>query len=392
MQKESFIHIAKRVAEGNATEEELSQYLHYLDWYAENNPEWDQVSPSEKSIIQANIRLSLAQKLSPPKTISLYRKYRWVLLAASLFLGAFSVMYTLKQFQPVNNDEKQNIASSKAPQIVAGQEKATLTLANGKKILLDSVDDVEQLSEAGVEIIKESGGQLTYKVIPGQNQEAGVNTLSTQRGETYSVVLLDGTKVWLNASSSLTFSTALYANGKRKVDLEGEAYFEVKEDKKHPFVVLSDGQEVTVLGTHFNINGYKDDGTIKTTLLEGSVRVTSHLDGSRSKSSEVVIKVGEQAVLSKKGIKVIQKEVDQVVDWKNGDFIFRRESLTEVMARISRWYNVQVVFDHNLNKSITFSGQMSRSRDLSDILKNLSGTGEIKFELENSTIKVLNAL
>lgn len=393
MLKETFIKIAARVAEGTATAEEQAQYLHYLNWYAQNNAEWDKVSSLDKSQIEESIRINLSQHLEQTKSISLYKKYRWMFAAASVLLVAFLSIYTFKYFQSAKR-LAQNAQLANARQAVPGQERATLVLANGKKIVLDKNKGSEKLSEIGVEIIKDSNGQLTYKVIPGSSQVAGNNTLSTQRGETYSVVLLDGTKVWLNASSSLTYPTALYAGDKRQVELRGEAYFEVAKDTKHPFIVRSEGQEVTVLGTHFNINGYKDDGSIKTTLLEGSVKVTSILNNNDSKSPEVIIKVGEQAILTGKGIKVIQKGAEQVIDWKNGDFNFRKESLSEIMARIARWYNVQVVFDPHVNKATTFTAQMSRSRDLSDILKNLSDSsvGEIKFELENSTIKVLSTL
>lgn len=227
------------------------------------------------------------------------------------------------------------------------------------------------------------------------------NTIATPKGGQYQVRLPDGSKVWLNAASSLKYLASFSAWNERKVELSGEAYFEVAKDKDHPFVVKTENQEVIVLGTHFNINSYKDEPATKTTLLEGSVRVSllgttstaSTINTtqkiSKGKPAEIILKPGEQATLIGNNIRVSPQNAEDAIAWKDGYFMFNNESLESVMRKISRWYNLDVVFADASIKNQTFYGRMSRFSKVSQVLKSLALTREVKFELKDNTIHVL---
>jgi len=263
--------------------------------------------------------------------------------------------------------------------IKPGKYSATLTLANGRKISLSEATNGELAKEAGVIISKTADGKLIYEIHNQTGTENEINTISTAKGETYQLHLPDGTNIWLNAASSLTYTTTLIKDGVRNVRLEGEAYFEVTKDKKHPFIVETNKQQIEVLGTHFNVNAYKDESMTKTTLLEGSVQL----------NHATVLKPADQATLDLSGkISVEQVDVKEAVAWKNGKFIFSSEDITSVMRKFSRWYDVEVVYK-NAPPSATFTGVMSRYDDISKILKKINYTGRVHLKLEGRRIVVM---
>lgn len=275
-----------------------------------------------------------------------------------------------------------------------GGNKATLTLGNGQTINLSDAGSGEIAEQSGMKITKTRDGQLIYDLsgidqgnqTTKSNKMAMYNTIATPKGGQYQVRLPDGSKVWLNAASSLKYLANFSAWNERRVELSGEAYFEVAKDKTHPFIVKTEHQEVKVLGTHFNINSYKDEPVTKTTLLEGSVRVAA-LDGH--KRADVVLRPGEAAVLNSSSIQVLTQDAEDAMAWKEGYFMFNNESLESVMRKISRWYNVEVEFTDDSAKSHTFYGRMSRFSKVSQILKNLEMTKEVKFEIKDNKIYVL---
>lgn len=265
--------------------------------------------------------------------------------------------------------------------IAPGKQGATLTLANGKKIKLSDAVNGELAKEAGVMISKSSNQQLVYE-LKGQHSDPGkINTLSTDRGETYQVHLPDGSVVWLNAASSLTYAAGLNIEGKRRVNLEGEAYFEIAKDKDHPFVVTSKGQEVEVLGTHFNVNAYADEPNISTTLLEGSVKVTAG-------NVHQVIRPGEQTVNHKGNISVVEAEMENTTDWKKGDFFLDRVNFKFAMRKIARWYNVEVVYAADVPDTLESGGWIARENNLSTVLKAIEKSGIAHFKIEGRTLYV----
>jgi ferric-dicitrate binding protein FerR (iron transport regulator) len=277
--------------------------------------------------------------------------------------------------------------------LTPGGNKAVLTLANGAQIILDSATNGALTQQGNTKIIKLDNGQLSYNSVNGSSSspktgEILYNTVSTPRGGQYQVVLADGSKVWLNAASSLRFPTSFTGNA-REVTLTGEGYFEVTHDDAKPFKVLANGVEIKVLGTHFNINAYKDEPTIKTTLLEGSVKVGI---GAASKT----IRPGEQAQIESHDnslnpkIMVQPVDVDATVAWKNGRFIFHGNNILSVMRQLARWYDVEVSYEGNVTDE-EFVGVINRSRyeNISEILDMLEKTRTVSFAISGHHVTVM---
>jgi ferric-dicitrate binding protein FerR (iron transport regulator) len=300
--------------------------------------------------------------------------------AVAIMLGLW--FYTSRL--PQSNAVKDRYANDLKP----GGNKATLTLANGKVI---------NLSDAKRGIVV--GEQLSYNdntpVIPYGRDEGRSGTemtLSTPRGGVYQLTLSDGTKVWLNAASSLTYAYGRNEGGQRRVKLHGEAYFEVAKDKKRPFIVESRGQQVEVLGTHFNINSYPDEPATKTTLLEGSVRLsvfsTDAAFHQGDKIQSAILKPNQQAVLSGNTIKVKAANLEMEMAWKNGDFLFDGEDFRAAMRKVARWYDVEIVYDSQLPQRIKLGGWVSRNKNISAVLKVLESTGEVHFKVTGRRVIV----
>lgn len=272
------------------------------------------------------------------------------------------------------------VASKSVKDIPGGGNKAVLTLADGKVITLNEAADGALLKVEGMVIRKTRDGQLVYEVVG--NQHGTYNTITTPKGGTYQVKLADGTNVWLNAASSIRFPTSFSSLKERKIELNGEAYFEVAKDPKHPFKVHTAKQEVEVLGTHFNISSYVDDSELKTTLLEGAVKVHNlQKDGVH-----VILKPGQQSIMAKGEIKVAKADVDEALAWKNGLFVFNDEPLEHIMKRVSRWYDVEVVYEPGLDKNKLFGGSVSRFDNVSKVLRQLELTGGVQFKIEEGRI------
>lgn len=306
------------------------------------------------------------------------RKGNWplylLIAAASLtFVGGVS---TLMQ------SSKPTTTQSYAADVNPGGNKAMLTLENGKKI---------QLSDSKTGVIIDAS-KLSYNDgTPINSEKSQTFTVSTPRGGTYEVRLPDGSSAWLNAASSITYSPATASDGSvRRVKLTGEAYFEVAKDPNHPFVVSTQKQNVTVLGTHFNINSYADERAVKTTLLEGSVRVDliSH-EGIMLPDRSIVLKPGMQADNAGAIIEVNPVEADLAISWKNGEFAFQNESLGEIMKKVARWYDVEVIYEDPEAQYKRYGGSISKFEKISKVLGMLELTGNVKFKVENNKIIVI---
>lgn len=270
-------------------------------------------------------------------------------------------------------------------QVVAGSNKATLTLPDGKEIILSNAKNGILLTEPSFEVIKAADGQLQYTIHPSSSSAAnGYHVITTPKGGQYQVSLSDGTKVWLNAGSTLKFP-ASFANAKnRSISLTGEAYFEVAKDQLHPFVVSTKGQQIAVLGTHFNVSAYPDDSSVKTMLLEGSVRI----DPSNEALNSTLLKPNQQAILTGGRIAIKDVDAEEAIDWKNGEFIFRKEPLAQVMRKIARWYDVEVVYeDAELGKT-PIGGFFSKTEQFAEVLKVLELTAKVQFKVEGRQVTV----
>lgn len=273
-----------------------------------------------------------------------------------------------------------NSNSSLSNDIGPGTVGATLTLADGKKIKLSDAKNGELANEAGIRISKTADGQLVYEV-KGASAANKLNTLTTAKGETFVLILPDKSKVWMNAGSSLTYSSGLVEHGFRVVKLDGEAYFEVVKNPTHPFLVKTRKQQVEVLGTHFNINSYPDENVIKTTLLEGKVKVS--IPGNAA-----ILKPNQQSLINETNtIDVKEVNPNDVVAWTKGNFLFNAEDIQSIMNKLSRWYDIEVDYDGEVTKELYY-GDISRFKNLSEVLNMLEKAGGVHFKIEGRRITV----
>lgn len=289
---------------------------------------------------------------------------RWVAAAALIGLAIMAIwlLWPASTSKPVASREVK-------PVIPAGGNKAILTLAGGATIVLDTAKTGTLVSQAGARVLKLKDGQLAYVqqqglASPG-NATPSYNTLTTPRGGQYRLALPDGSKVWLNAASSITYPTA-FAGKERKVTITGEAYFEVAQDAGRPFRVAAGGQEIQVLGTSFNVNAYYDEPAIRTTLVQGKIKV-------RQGPTEKLLSPGEQVQGSGTALTVTQADVEQVLAWKNGAFSFQGADLPTVMRQLARWYDIEVEYQGMVPQG-TFNGEIGRDLSLDQVLDGLART------------------
>ncbi|MBO9672752.1 MAG: FecR domain-containing protein [Sphingobacteriaceae bacterium] len=268
--------------------------------------------------------------------------------------------------------------------VAPGKNKAILTLADGRKISLSDALTGNVAKDAGFSITKTADGQLVYNIDESENiDDTRINTIATPNGGQWQIRLPDGTKVWLNAASSMQYSLNIGKAKQRLVKLDGEAYFEVAKDKAHPFIVETDKQSVEVLGTHFNINSYNDEIVTRTTLLEGSVRVFH-----KATNESEILKPGEQSIVSASGIDIKEADVDEAIAWKDGYFKFNNEKQVSILRKLARWYNVEVEYADQEAKNVIYYGTVSRFEKISKVLTKLEQTGKVRFDIKGNKIIV----
>lgn len=304
--------------------------------------------------------------------IHFIRRWGWAAAAVILLLGV-SVFTFLRK----DNKIKDNVVQWQ--DVGPGSNKATLILANGSSVTLDSSGN--RVIQQGNTAIQQHNGQLQYQV--GKSlANAGYNTLSTPRGAQFRVTLSDGTKVWLNSASSLKYPAA-FTGKERTVELQGQGYFEVSKNAGQPFKVKVNNMEVNVLGTHFDIMAYPDEKMVNTTLLEGAVQVQSGKEMQ-------LLKPGQQAILNKESqqLSVQAAAVNKVVAWKDGLFVFNNMDLATILREISRWYDVEIVYEVVPNGKL-YGGGISRHLQLSEILHFLEANGINRFKIEGRKVIVL---
>lgn len=326
----------------------------------------------------------LAQPQPEPRYEKPLIKKLWTRIAvAASFLAVIGTSLYFYTSKPANNIDR---TLSQAKDIDPASNKAYLTLSNGKRIALTDVSNGTIAEQINVKITKTADGQLVYTIVEnksGSSSQLEYNTIETPNGGRYEIALPDGTHVWMNAASSLKYPASFASLKERRVELQGEAYFQVAKDKQHPFIVKTAQQEVKVLGTRFNINSYGDEPDVKTTLLEGSVNV-SNLNGKNSK----ILVPGQQAVVKGGDLKVGEADLDQALSWKNGDFVFNGEDLKAVMRQIARWYDVEVEYKGEVNVSGIVSA-FPRNKKLSQLLKALEASQNVHFKIEGRRILVM---
>lgn len=259
-----------------------------------------------------------------------------------------------------------------------GINAATLILENGEKIRLASSKEIQTVKNTKTKIDIEDG-LLHYEA---SKVKIGEHTLVTAGGQNYRLKLPDGTLVWLNAASSLKFPASFASAVERRVQLIGEAYFEVAKDKKHPFIVETKLQRIEVLGTHFNISSYAG-APVKTTLVEGLVKV---FDKETQLYKE--LEAGEQGISSKKGLETRQVDVEMQTAWKDGDFTFQGDDFRSALLKISRWYNVDIIFEDDLSNVMLPGGWISKNSKLSEVLKLMASTAGLRFKIEERRVTI----
>ena len=313
------------------------------------------------------------------------RSKRWMWAAASiaLLVSTVSIYYLLNKGVTSKTITSTERPSSKYKNDVQpGSNGAILKLADGSTIVLDSVSN-GTLSKQGNILVIKNGGSLNYIQGNGNaTSNEGFNIIETPKGKQFEIALEDGTKVWLNAASSIRFPV-IFDSKERRVEITGEAYFEVTQNANKPFRVAVNGTTVEVLGTHFNINSYNDEASLNTTLLEGSVKV---MRGSNT----IMLSPGQQAQVNKNGAIAKLQHVNtvQVVAWKNNSFSFNNTDLKQLMRQLARWYDVDIEYKNDNSEPVKFNGDISRTVTLSNVLKMLELTGEVSFGIEGKKIIV----
>lgn len=318
----------------------------------------------------------------PVHRMQFLRKWGWAAAAVIVAVGIGAYLYTNDQTKPV-----EPAVVAQHSHIAPGRSGAVLTLADGSQVVLDSLGNGMVATQNGARVILK-GGELSYAPAGTATGEITFNTMTTPKGRQFQLTLPDGTRVWLNAASSLRYPTAFTGN-ERLVAVTGEAYFEVARNNKQPFKVnVNEKATVEVLGTHFNVNAYDNEAAIQTTLLNGSVRVAN----SNATQNAVTLKPGQQARLSNQAkansIKVVDDiDINKVMSWKNGLFNFEGANLGEVMRQIERWYDIEVVYEKGI-PNVEFEGKMTKDVPLKDLLTMLDRS-DVHFRIENRTLIVL---
>lgn len=375
--------IAGKVAEGIASDSELALYNAYYNTYQKKYPVWNKLDEAQKKDMLDETALLIHAQLKPKASLKQFKLWSRVAVVAAavtaITLGVW--LYYISYTRPVALGPE---FVSGSEDIAPGKNRATLTFADGKVVTLSA-------AKKGVVI---GNHTLTYNDGSSlQNSEAAIQsenkmrmlTASTPRGGTYHVTLPDGTVVWLNAASTLKFPSTFNKQTERRVELTGEAYFEVFKNKEQPFIVHSQNQDIRVLGTRFNVENYPGESFCRTSLVEGSVQLSRNLSGPGAQ--RVVLIPGQEALLTNSTLDVEAADVNAAIAWTKGDFVFSKEDLTSIMKKLARWYDIEVEYQ-DAPQHLRFDAIISRSKNLSAILQTMQITGKVKFKIDGRKVIV----
>lgn len=380
--KKAFSKIIKKYLKGKASDSEVSFLEKYYKHFEKESSFTLRLSVNDKENLERELFAGILQKTTKKKKIFQLSKICWYKQAAAALILLFIGLGTYYNFIATNDSETTVIATPVLAKkdLRPGGNRAILTLSNGSTVVLDSTGNGFVTQQSNTQIVKTAKGQLSYTTLNQNSKELVYNSVSIPRGGQYQLVLPDGTKVWLNADSSIRFPVA-FVGKERKVTITGEAYFEVAKDKKKPFIVSSANMDVEVLGTHFNVSAYAEESIVKTTLLEGSVKINN-------KKSEFYLVPGQQSQLNNSGQFSIKNniDVDKEIAWTKGKFQFNSNTIQEIMLQLSRWYDVEVIYQGKVS-SETFSAIIKRSSNISQVLKLMEASG-VKFDIEGKKIYV----
>ena len=391
MSPEELKKLQEKYFSGLCTQEELEQLMHdenftliKQQWFAERG---DQEQLKRNILSQLHQSMEILEAKEPIDIIKVPLKRSFKLNYYYATAAAVAIVLFTLIFLPRNTNNNQKIAKAainkKKEIIKPGSNKATLTLSNGIVIDLSHASNGVVSRQGNISVSKTADGKLIYKITAKKTGDLVYNTLSTPRGGEYQVILPDGTKVWLNAASSLRFPSN-FTGKERKIELSGEAYFEVAKDKAKPFKIAVDKMGIEVLGTHFNVNAYPGEAKIKTTLLEGSVKLTTG-------KIQSLLNPGQEASLNQhdqSGFDIRKVNTQDAIAWKNGYFVFDNQNIQDIMRKIARWYDMDVEYKGKVEQG-NFGGTVSRFDNVDAILKSLEFTGTVHFKVEGRRITVM---
>jgi ferric-dicitrate binding protein FerR (iron transport regulator) len=385
MDKKHLDELLKRYEAGHCTEEERQAVE---KWYAsyDNQDEHSEaiLTGQQNQMLYANIvdRLKQDRDWHDNRKLPVIKRafFRWV-AAAAIIVATATIYLWLSTSQKEDAVIANTNGSRFKNDIAPGGNKAMLTLADGSQVILDKLQNGKIAQQGNVNILKLNPGLLAYDKSSKNAGEILYNTLSTPRGGQYEISLPDGSKAWLNASSSLRFPTS-FSGKERTVELTGEAYFEIAKNKAMPFAVKVNDLTVEVLGTHFNVMAYANERAVKTTLLEGRVKVTKEENSS-------FLQVGQQATVlqGQKMINVINADTEETVAWKNNLFWFHNADIKTVMHQIERWYDVDVFYEGDVVQK--FNGSIPMNLGAIKVFRILEETGGVHFKIDGRRISVL---
>ena len=377
-------YLLTQYAANNCTREELLELFTMIgdaeeDTQLHDSLEevWHTISATDKlpNIDKDSIFTNI---LNEPPVRRLQPLGKWISYAAAVLI-LFAVPFALHKFLRTKQVSTNNTVANNII-IKPGSNKAVLTLANGTQIPLNNTRSGIIATQNNIPVTQQANGAIAYQAHPaGTASIQSFNTLATPVGGQFTITLADGTKVWLNALSSIKYPVS-FSGTERRVELTGEAYFEVAKNKTMPFIVSVNNSEIKVYGTHFNIMGYNAEDNTNVTLLEGSVKV-SNADGSK------MLLPGQQAVI-KNGIAISPADGEQAIAWKNGKFNFAHEQIQSIMRKLARWYDIDVTYQGKPTRE-GFVGTLPRTQNLAEILKTLELTGLVHFKTVGRSVTVM---
>lgn len=368
-----------------------NEQQHLDEWYHSFNDEEAVINSRANDTPQQlneRLKIRLQQTILEQKNNVIPMRRRWLLPAAAaavalIILASATYLFFSSKYPQQQLAAVKQVKKKPKTDFAPGGNKAVLTLADGSAIVLDSAVNGTISNQGKIKVVKLDNGLLAYSINGQQvteNDAAFFNTISTPRGGQYQVTLSDGTRVWLNAASSIRFPV-MFAGKERKVEITGEAYFEVAKNKQMPFKVKANSSEIEVLGTHFNVNAYNDEAATRTTLLEGSVKI-------KKDNYSALLVPGQQSQVNKNGeIKVVNNaDIEEVVAWKDGLFILKKADIPSVLRQIARWYDVDIVYKGNVPPG-RITGDMPRNMKLSKMLEVMELVG-VHFKIEDNKVLV----
>ncbi len=378
MTREEYILLYEKYLNGKCSNEELQFLENYNDNFSIDTVSyWDTARMGDEEAFKKKALLKIESQINKDKVVG-FRWKRYVSVAAVLAIIS-SVLLLYKYIQDDKDSSKIIVAKKKEKLIEQTESIPILTLNDGEKISLgdSSVDAI--YTEKGGMISRKGNNEIVYTEASNVDKIPRYNTLEVPKGMSYKIVLADGSIVWLNAGSVLKFPVA-FVGKERKVELLGEAYFDIAKDKLKPFKVIANKSEIEVLGTEFNVNAYQKDIT-RTTLIEGVVK----LNGAKSKA---VLKPGQMGIDTKTGsIELKKANIESIIDWKEGLFIFNDENLETILEKVSKWYGVEIEYKGETPSDYLYYGKLERTVTLDELLKSIELTGKVKFETVQEAVQ-----